>query len=196
MGPYPTPIFPKPQIGGQKATLSNFSQPVGGQWNRQQSTFLYTLTGREVMQWTIVQFLSKSQISESRSSIMCVVVERPDHHCVDDLILLFISFSQTHLLQFLIWSPLLWLSSSFSVFFGCALFIFWRIYFWTRWQHLLPYLLEGLKSRLEQSEHNAEQYRTIADNVERSLHEHKEATEKFRKDMDQMIAAITRGKCQ
>ena len=40
----------------------------------------------EVMQWTIVQLSSKPQTSESRSSTICVVVERPGQHCVDDLV--------------------------------------------------------------------------------------------------------------
>ena len=39
----------------------------------------------EVMQWIIGQLSPKPQTSESRSSTICFVVERPDHHCGDDL---------------------------------------------------------------------------------------------------------------
>ena len=41
------------------------------------------------MQWTIVQLSPKPQISKSRSSTICVVVKRPNHHCGDDLVELF-----------------------------------------------------------------------------------------------------------
>ena len=39
-----------------------------------------------MMQWTIVQLSPKPQMSKSRSSTICVVVERSDHHCGDDLV--------------------------------------------------------------------------------------------------------------
>ena len=38
------------------------------------------------MQWTIVHLLPKPQMSESRSSTICLIVERPDQHCGDDLV--------------------------------------------------------------------------------------------------------------
>ena len=38
------------------------------------------------MQWTIVQLSSKPQMSKNRSSTLCLVVERPGHHCGDDLV--------------------------------------------------------------------------------------------------------------
>ena len=34
---------------------------------------------------TVVQLLIKPQMSERRSNTICAVVERPDHHCGDDL---------------------------------------------------------------------------------------------------------------
>ena len=52
-----------------------------------------TLAGCEMMPWTIIQLSLKpsrknfqSKISEHRSSTICMVVERPDHHCGDDLV--------------------------------------------------------------------------------------------------------------
>ena len=45
------------------------------------------MAGCEVMQSTNVQLSPKPQISECRSSkTICVVVNRPDHHCGDDLV--------------------------------------------------------------------------------------------------------------
>ena len=44
-------------------------------------------TGCKVMQWTIVLLSPKPQMSERGSSTICSVVERPDHHCGDDLVL-------------------------------------------------------------------------------------------------------------
>ena len=38
------------------------------------------------MNWTIVQLSPKPQMSEHKSSTLCVVIERPDHHCRDDLV--------------------------------------------------------------------------------------------------------------
>ena len=52
-----------------------------------------TFSGSEVMPSTIVQLLPKPQTSECRSNTMCAVVERPDHHCGDDLVNLLIGHS-------------------------------------------------------------------------------------------------------
>ena len=53
----------------------------------QYSTFDNTLVGCEVMSWTIVQLSSKPQMGARRSSTIHAVVERPHHHCGDDLVL-------------------------------------------------------------------------------------------------------------
>ena len=47
-----------------------------------------TLTGCEVMPQTIAQLSPKPQMIERRLSTICVVVERPDHHCSHDLVFL------------------------------------------------------------------------------------------------------------
>ena len=49
------------------------------------------------MQWAIVQLLPKPQMSKSRSSTIRVVVERPDHHCGDNLVTLSAMQCQTRL---------------------------------------------------------------------------------------------------
>ena len=58
--------------------------------NRVFAKFLFSnfrLTSCEVMQWTIVQLSRKPQMNERRSSTICAVVERPDHHqCGDNLV--------------------------------------------------------------------------------------------------------------
>ena len=77
---YPRPRFPrKPQIGGLKSLLFKL-QPNG------RAQFLNTLAACEVIPWTIVQLSPKPQMSEHRSSTICAVVERPDHHYGDDLV--------------------------------------------------------------------------------------------------------------
>ena len=40
-----------------------------------------------MMQRTIEKISPKSQMSKSKSSTICAVVKRPDHHCDDDLVL-------------------------------------------------------------------------------------------------------------
>ena len=50
------------------------------------STYKDTLGGCEVMPRTTVQLLPKPQMGGRRSSTITVVVERPDHHCGDDLV--------------------------------------------------------------------------------------------------------------
>ena len=47
------------------------------------------MAGCELMRLTIVQLSPKPQMSKSRSNTICVVVGRPDHHCVDDLVFCF-----------------------------------------------------------------------------------------------------------
>ena len=44
----------------------------------------------EVMQLTIVQFSPKPQMSKSRSSTICAVVERHDYHCGDDIVIVLV----------------------------------------------------------------------------------------------------------
>ena len=44
-----------------------------------------TFAACEVVQWIVVQLLPKPQMSECRFSTICTDVERPDHHCDDDL---------------------------------------------------------------------------------------------------------------
>ena len=47
-------------------------------------TYENTLTGGEVMPIALTQNFPKLQMTERRSSTICAVVERPNHHCVDD----------------------------------------------------------------------------------------------------------------
>ena len=49
-----------------------------------------TLVGRELAKLCIEQLSQKPQTSERRSSTICAVVERPDHHCGDDLVYVFV----------------------------------------------------------------------------------------------------------
>ena len=51
----------------------------------QQSTFENTMAGCEVTPLIILRFSPDAQISEYRSSTICAVVERPDHHFDDNL---------------------------------------------------------------------------------------------------------------
>ena len=63
------------------------------------STFENTLAGCEVMQWIIVQLSPKPQMNERRSNTMCAVIERPDHHCGDDLVYSQLCYFYATLLQ-------------------------------------------------------------------------------------------------
>ena len=86
MCPFPTIYGSLTHKSGVEKTPL-FGQPVGGYRKCQSNTFYDTLAGCEVTQWTILQLSPKPQMSKSRSSTICGVVERPDHHCGDDLAL-------------------------------------------------------------------------------------------------------------
>ena len=61
-------------------------QTVGDGGLCQYSIFENTLAGCEVLPWTIVQLLPKTQMSERRMSTVWVVIKRPDHHCCGHLV--------------------------------------------------------------------------------------------------------------
>ena len=67
--------------------LPNVSQAVRDGRTCQKGTFENILDSCEVMQSTIVQLSPKLQMSKPRSSTQCTVVERPDHHGGDDLVI-------------------------------------------------------------------------------------------------------------
>ena len=85
------------QTGSRKVPLSNLSQPVGS-WHKcryNRSTFYDTLAGCDVHAMNNRTAFDKDpnewkQIEHN----MCVVIERPDHHCGDDLVFWTVVFTQ------------------------------------------------------------------------------------------------------
>ena len=74
------------QIWGSKSPLSSFSKTVGVRRECQQSTFESPSVGNGVMARTIAQLSPNPQMCELRSNTMRAVVERPEHHHGDDLV--------------------------------------------------------------------------------------------------------------
>ena len=62
------------QTEGRKVPISNFTQPAGGRKCQPKH-----ILGHNA-------FAKVTNSSESRSNTLCVVVERPDHQCGDDLV--------------------------------------------------------------------------------------------------------------
>ena len=86
--PIPDPhVPPNPQTGVSKSPPFKF-QPTSCTLSKMSIEHILedTLAGCAVMQWSIIEISSKPQMSDNRSSTICVVIERPDHHCGDDLV--------------------------------------------------------------------------------------------------------------
>ena len=98
MGQSPTPyVIPSPQTGGRKVPISNFSQRVGCCRKCQSKGVEHILRYIGwLVKWCheqLYSFRQKPQLSERRSSTICVVVERPDHHWGDEHIFSYLAGS-------------------------------------------------------------------------------------------------------
>ena len=101
MGLSLTPHFPlNPPLGAEKSPIQISANRLEVDQNVDRTYFrIHWL----VVKWCNEQLnnrtaLVKPQMSESRSSTICVIVKQPDHYCGDDLVLsttLSVNFSQT-----------------------------------------------------------------------------------------------------